>query len=178
VVALNNRIHEKEGLMFKRRFLALLITGVCISSAHSAETLTYSYDVLGRLRAVQISGGPANGALRSYQLDAMGNRTQLQFTVASGRSAVTFDTTDSGVDVTSMGVVVSVTLSGSESPGGVVTFSENGTFLGKAFVYDGQASVVLEGLSAGVHTITASYSGDDSNAPYSHTFTIKVQDRQ
>ena len=140
--------------MFKRRFLALLITGVCISSAHSAETLTYSYDVLGRLRAVQISGGPANGALRSYQLDAMGNRTQLQFTVASGRSAVTFDTTDSGVDVTSMGVVVSVTLS------------------------DGQASVVLEELSAGVHTITASYSGDDSDAPYSHTFTIKVQDRQ
>ena len=57
-----------------------------------------------------------------------------------------------------------------------VTFSENGAFLGSAPVYDGQASIVLEGFSLGAHTITVSYSGDSANAPYTYTFTIKVQD--
>ncbi len=108
----------------------------------------------------------------------MGNRTQLQSTAASGGSAVVINPTQSVANVTSAGVVIGVQLSGSGSPSGIVTFTENGLFLGSAFVYANQASLILEGLSTGVHTITASYSGDDSNAPYSHTFTIKVQDRQ
>ena len=157
--------------------LVLWCALLCVSlGARSAETLTYSYDALGRLKSVQTSGGPGHGAVRSYQLDAMGNRTQLQSTAASGGSAVVINPTQSVANVTSAGVVIGVQLSGSGSPSGIVTFTENGLFLGSAFVYANQASLILEGLSTGVHTITASYSGDGSNAPHSHTFTIKVQD--
>ena len=149
--------------------LVLWCALLCVSlGARSAETLTYSYDALGRLKTVQTSGGPGHGA--------MGNRTQLQSTAASGGSAVIINPTQSVANVTSAGVVIGVELSGSGSPSGIVTFTENGLFLGSAFVYANQASLILEGLSTGVHTITASYSGDGSNAPHSHTFTIKVQD--
>jgi hypothetical protein len=62
------------------------------------------------------------------------------------------------------------------SSSGTVTFSENGVFLGSAWVIDGQGSIFLEGFANGVHSITATYSGDGTHAAQTTTFTIKVQD--
>ena len=57
----------------------------------------------------------------------------------------------------------------------MITFTENGVFLGSAYTFDNRASIFLEGLSIGTHTITVTYSGDGSNEPYSQTITIRVQ---
>lgn len=144
------------------------------TTAHAAETATYTYDVFGRLTQAQTTGGPSNGITRTYQYDATDNRTLFQLTGAAGGGAVTITPQGTVVNTTPIGVTLTVTVSGS-SPTGMVTFTENGVFLGVAFLYQGQASVILEGFSEGTHTITATYSGDGSNAPFVQTFTVKVQ---
>jgi hypothetical protein len=45
-------------------------------------------------------------------------------------------------------------------PTGTVTFFDGNTIVGTGIVSNGQASLFLEGLSAGTHRLTASYSGD------------------
>jgi YD repeat-containing protein len=165
-----------EEAMDKTTWTAICATGLCVaSSARSAETVTYTYDVFGRLRQVQIAGGPGNGVQRTFEYDATDNRTQIQVSGSSSSGSVTI-TAQSGVaNATTAGVAIGINISGATAPTGMVTFTENGVFLGSAFVYDGQASVFLEGFPLGTHTILASYSGDAANAPYSYTFTIKVQ---
>jgi YD repeat-containing protein len=145
------------------------------NSARSAETVTYTYDVFGRLTQVQIAGGPGNGVQRTFEYDATDNRTHIQVSGSSSSGSVTIAAQGGVANATSAGVAIGVNISGATPPTGMVTFTENGVFLGSAFVYDGQASVFLEGFSVGIHTILASYSGDAANAPYSYTFTIKVQ---
>lgn len=159
-----------------RKFVAITAACFCtVEVGRAAETISYSYDALGRLVQVQISGGPANGVLQSYQYDLAGNRTQYQISDSQGQTPVTLSVSNTVANATSTGVALTVNVSGS-SPGGIVTFTENGVFLGSAWVIDGQASILLEGFPNGTHTITASYSGDDTHAPQTATFTIKVQD--
>ena len=50
------------------------------SAASAAETVTYSYDALGRLTQVQHTGGDNNGMVQSYGLDPAGNRTSYTVT--------------------------------------------------------------------------------------------------
>jgi hypothetical protein len=141
----------------------------------AAETATYTYDVFGRLTNVQVSGGDGNGVQRSFAYDPSDNRTLVQVSGSSSSGSVTLSALGGVADATSIGVVIGVHIAGSGSLSGMVTFKENGVVLGSAFVNQGEASVILEGLSLGTHTIVASYSGDATNAPYSYTFTIKVQ---
>ncbi|MFC4307531.1 Ig-like domain repeat protein [Steroidobacter flavus] len=153
----------------------ILGAGVCaLSSAHSAQTVSYVYDALGRLTDVQILGGPGSGVTQSYTYDAAGNRLQHNVT-APGQSAVTLMVATPRVNITSAGGTLTVSVAGS-SPGGTVTFTENGVFLGIANVVNGQASITVEGLPTGMHSIRATYSGDGTHAPQITTFNIKVQD--
>jgi YD repeat-containing protein len=154
---------------------ALCAAGLCVAVSAQAETITYGYDVLGRLKSATVSGGPANGVQRSYDYDASDNRTQYVVSGSSSSGSITITPTGSTANTTSVGVALTVNVAGTSAPSGMVTFTENGTFLGSAFVYAGQATVILEGFPLGTHTITASYSGDGANAPYTYTFTIKVQ---
>lgn len=69
----------------RRSILALgLITSciVPIFSAVGSETQTYTYDELGRLKAVQYSGALNNGAAHSLCYDPAGNRTQYKSSAA------------------------------------------------------------------------------------------------
>jgi hypothetical protein len=152
----------------------VLATGI-LASAQAGETATYTYDVFGRLSNVQVSGGPRNNVQRSFLYDASDNFTLVQVSGASNNGSVTLSSLGSVANANSEGAAIGVHISGSGSLSGMVTFTENGVFLGSAFVTDGEASVFLQGFSLGMHTIVASYSGDASNAPYSFTFTIKVQ---
>jgi hypothetical protein len=162
--------------MDRSAWAALLVACSCaLGAVHAAETATYTYDVHGRLTHVQASGGPANNVTRAYQYDATDNRTSLVVSGSSSSGTVTITAQGATANTTSVGVSLGVNISGSPAPTGMVTFTENGIFLGSAFVYDGQASVLLEGFALGTHTIVAAYSGDGSNAPTTHTFTIKVQ---
>jgi hypothetical protein len=154
----------------------ILAAGLCFAcSAGASETVTYSYDALGRLKTAQTSGGPLNGVQRSYSYDAAGNRTQVQVSGSTGSGSVTITAQGAVANETNVGVTIGVSIAGSPAPTGTVTFTENGLFIASATVSSGQASVILEGFALGTHTITASYSGDSSHAPYSFTFTIRVQ---
>jgi YD repeat-containing protein len=154
---------------------ALCVVAFIACTAQASETVSYTYDSLGRLKTVQTAGGLSSGIQRSYSYDPSGNRTMLQVSGTAGSGVVTISARGSIANVSSVGVVLGVNIAGSPAPTGTVTFTQKGLFLGSASVSSGQASVILEGFAVGTHTITASYSGDGSNAPYSFTFTIKVQ---
>lgn len=160
-----------------RSIRAALLGGYCfvVGVAQADETTTYSYDSLGRLNKVEVSGGPGHNSVVHYGYDPAGNRLSYIVSGSTSNGSIAISPFGSTANITATGVVLGVRITGSPAPSGTVTFTENGIFLGSAFVYDGQASVILEGFSLGTHTITASYSGDSSNAPYVHTFTIKVQ---
>jgi hypothetical protein len=154
---------------------ALLVTCSCAAgAAYAAQTVTYSYDALGRLTGTQILGGPGIGVTQSYQYDAAGNRLQ-ETASAPGQTAVSLTVPSTTALVTSAGITLTVNVSGA-APGGTVTFTENGTFLGIAYVTGGQATINFEGLPQGVHSIRATYSGDGTYAPKVNTFNISVRD--
>lgn len=60
------------------------MAGGLAQPAHAAETVTYSYDALGRLVKTVRSGGPASGVDASTQYDPAGNRTNV--TVGGART--------------------------------------------------------------------------------------------
>lgn len=55
---------------------ACLLLMVTTGPANSAETITYSYDALGRLVKAQNSGTVNNSQVRSFCYDKAGNRIQ------------------------------------------------------------------------------------------------------
>jgi YD repeat-containing protein len=154
---------------------ALVVTCSCAAGVvYAAQTVTYSYDALGRLTATQIQSGPGTGVTQNYQYDAAGNRLQ-ETASAPGQTAVTLSVPSTTALVTSTGITLTVNVSGA-APGGTVTFTENGVFLGIGYVTGGQAIVSFEGLASGNHSIRATYSGDGTYAPKVDTFSINVRD--
>lgn len=157
-------------------WIALGASGMGMTApAHAQETATFSYDALGRLTKSQIQSGPESGVTESYSFDAVGNRTQYQVTGSSSPAAVTISMSSTTVNQNAAGTPLTVFFTGS-SVSGTVSFTENGVFLGSTWVANGTASVILVGFSKGVHTITATYSGDGTHAAQTINFTIKVQD--
>ena len=59
-----------------------------VGMAAHAETMTYSYDALGRLRTSAVSGGPDNGTNTVICYDAASNRERY-VTTKSGSAACT-----------------------------------------------------------------------------------------
>jgi len=70
---------------------------------------------------------------------------------------------------------VTVVAPGAGAPSGVLQFFDGGTLLGTAPLSAGSASLTTNGLTAGSHTITATYSGDASVAPSSATTSLAVR---
>lgn len=66
----------------KWKGLMLLATAGHAAAAGASETVTYSYDALGRLVAVQHSGTVNNGQAQSLCYDAAGNRRTYQSSAA------------------------------------------------------------------------------------------------
>lgn len=162
--------------MIRLTGVALCCASLCLGShAFAADTTTYTYDALGRLKKLEFQGGPAGGAQVEYKYDATGNRTQYVVSGSTSSGGLTIAPFGGTANQTNTGVVLGVHVSGPNSPSGTVTFTENGAFLGSTVVQGGDASIILEGFALGTHTITVSYSGDANNPPYSYTFTIKVQ---
>lgn len=145
--------------------------------ADAEESTTYKYNARGQLREVVVNRGTANQISVTYDHDATANR--LLFTVGASGSVSNGTVTISPVGLvanqTAYGVSLGVTIAGSGSPSGMVTFSKNGVFLGSMFVASGQASILLEDFPLGVHTITANYAGDATHAASSLEFTVRIQ---
>jgi YD repeat-containing protein len=65
------------------------VAGISGSVANSAETVTYSYDAQGRLRASSVSGGPDNGTTTAICYDAASNRERYVTAVAGAAACTT-----------------------------------------------------------------------------------------
>lgn len=161
-------------MRFFRSITFLAGTLGALSSAFSAQSVTYAYDALGRLTDIQITGGPGSGVLQHYGYDPAGNRLQQNVT-APGQTVVALTVPSATANITGAGIALTVNVSGA-APGGTVTFTENGMFIGIAYVVGGKATIELESYPTGLHSIRATYSGDGTYAPKVDTFTIKVQD--
>jgi Bacterial Ig-like domain (group 3) len=83
------------------------------------------------------------------------------FAVSASSSAVSI-TNSPAQPITGQAITFAVTVTGS-SPGGSVTFTDNGGTIGTASVTNGTASLTVPSLSQGNHSIVAQYSGDANN---------------
>lgn len=60
--------------------IVLALFTFMFSSAHAAETVTYTYDAKGRLIRVERSGTINNGVKAEYTFDKAGNRKSAKVT--------------------------------------------------------------------------------------------------
>lgn len=156
--------------MRSRKLLAFAAGCICSWSLAYAQTVSYTYDALGRLTQVQIPDASGGTITQNFKYDPAGNRTQYQRLLP-----VILSMNSSVVNLTPSGATLTVDLS-NPSATGTVTFTENGQPLaGPVSVSGGKATVIIEGLSKGKQTITATYSGDGSDSPQTTTFTINVE---
>lgn len=156
---------------------SIVALAACICSvarAHASQTVNYTYDALGRLTQSQVQSGPQTNTTVGYQYDAAGNRQQSQVSGVTSDTPVTLSMANTTVNVNSSGATIIVQVSASAATG-TVDLTENGVYIGSAWVTNGQASIVLPGYPKGVHTLTATYSGDGADAAQTTTFTVKVQ---
>ena len=72
------------------RFLLLAVAMLAASSVQAADTVTYSYDALGRLTSSSTSGGPANNTIVTIAFDPSGNRTNYKVVQGGTGAPCTF----------------------------------------------------------------------------------------
>ncbi len=133
--------------LFSWRCAALLVALVSAPSAFASSSTTYTYDALGRLRTVTVSG--TQTSVQSYDYDAAGNRTlSTSGIVPSVPPSIT---------VPSASITGSFTISWGASTTGTVTAYElyqanNSSFSGQTKVYSGTAtSSALSGRANGTY---------------------------
>lgn len=69
---------------------AIVLSNLAVATiAQASETITYSYDALGRVVAVNHSGSVNNGIQANYSYDQAGNRTNVMVTGAASNSPPT-----------------------------------------------------------------------------------------
>lgn len=64
----------KNSRIVPAAWMAALVFTMAAESLSAAETVTYQYDALGRLKQTTKSGGPANGTQTTTTFDPVGNR--------------------------------------------------------------------------------------------------------
>lgn len=69
-------------------YLSIAVALLSANAANTAETVTYKYDELGRLKQTTKAGGPANGQQIKTNHDPAGNR-KCQSTTGVGGNAGT-----------------------------------------------------------------------------------------
>ncbi|MFL6729461.1 MAG: Calx-beta domain-containing protein [Sphingomicrobium sp.] len=118
-----------------RAIVAFAIAILGSAPAAASETITYTYDALGRLVQVARSGAVNNGLIACYGLDKASNRTSLTVGTGAcpppdgggGGGAVTFAVSDASASEGS-GLVFTVTKTGSTGATITVNFATaNGT---------------------------------------------------
>lgn len=73
----------REKFLHLRFAPLILLTFGIATPAHAQEATVYEYDRLGRLKAISVTGGPANGSQTKIEYDPAGNRQR--YTTAGAR---------------------------------------------------------------------------------------------
>ncbi|WP_129782054.1 Ig-like domain repeat protein [Peristeroidobacter soli] len=160
----------------------------CINCA-TANKIEYGYDGLAK-RVKRAKSGTttyefyaANGDLLIEYTPTQSNKLveyiylggkRIAQRVSDQLPATAITPTRSSVAIQANQMVTLTVNVGGTSPAGTVTFSEGGNLLGTVYVVNGQASIDVQGLALGTHTITATYSGDAGNSGNTVVFQIKV----
>lgn len=71
-----------RGSLVRNVMLGLMVAILSFTSAHAAETLTFTYDAKGRLVKVERTGTVNNGVATIYTHDKADNRTNVKTTGA------------------------------------------------------------------------------------------------
>lgn len=67
-----------RSVLYKRLLFTALMLTAASERAFAQETVTYEYDVKGRVTKVLRSGGPSNGVQTTYQYDPADNRSLVK----------------------------------------------------------------------------------------------------
>jgi hypothetical protein len=131
---------------FSSRFAALLVASVAAASAFASDTTSYTYDALGRLRSVTVSGSQTS--VQTYNYDAAGNRTATVSGIVPSAPP--------SISVPSSSITGSYTISWGASTGTVTAYelyqATNASFSGATKVYSGAtASSALSGRGNGTY---------------------------
>ena len=142
--------------------LSLLTPG---TAGQAGETRTYTYDARGRLVAVDVNGGPADGQSAAYAYDDAGNRTNV--TATGGASPPTPTPTPTNSPPTAVADVVSVLCGATTTANLVANDSdpENNTPLSLV-------SIVLSGGSGFSGASIASSTSVSIHGDFEHSTTI------
>lgn len=121
-------------------------------------------------------GGACSGTASTCALSMTSNKT---VTATFSTPAPVITTTTLNVSNTSpvygSSIVLAATVSGKDSPGGVVTFYDGAIAFGSSALSAGQAVFSTTGMSVGEHALAARYDGDNHNAPStSNTVIVRV----
>jgi len=156
---------------------------VTSSLAWASETTTYVYDELGRLVAVNNSGGPRNGKSALTTYDPAGNRTAQAVgvptlplinaavfsitgpgsSVAEGDVAV-FTVTKTGTASSALSVNYATANGTAAAPGDFAAAAGTLTFLAWETVRTISVPIIDDGIGEGAETFSAQLSGASSGA--------------
>jgi len=159
------------------------------ANCNAANRVDYAYDGLARRVSSTKSGNSSyelhstNGELLAEYSPSESNKL-IEYIYLGGRRIAQRvsdnrpATTISAVKTTLIahrvnGVTLTVNIGGS-APTGSVVFMSGGEFIGIADVVNGQATIQVEGLALGNHTITATYSGDGANGSNTLVFQTRL----
>ncbi|MFN7011388.1 MAG: Ig-like domain repeat protein [Allorhizobium sp.] len=121
------------------------------SATFSTSTLSIGSHAITAVYGGDISHGTATSSAVTVTIEKAGP----SITLSSSSTTPTI----------AQSVTFTASLSGGVSPTGTVTFKDGSTTLGTEAISGSTASFTTADLSAGDHTITAVYSGDDNNQP-------------
>jgi len=164
------------------------------ASGTPTGTVTF-YSGTTEIAAVALSGGVASSSLAmpttvapgtypvtaQYSGDASDNASTSAAdnvtVIAATKTTLTISPNPAGQDqIVSLTGTVKETY-GTAVPTGTVTFSAGGTAVGSGMLNNGTVTINLSdfGIAAGKYTVTATYSGNTSNAASSATVNLTVQ---
>lgn len=158
----------------------------CVNCTESANKIQYQYEGLNQRVSV------TKGGVKTYEVYGSNGNLLLEYTPApaarvteyiylGGRRVAQVDskptsttlTTTPNPAVVKQTVTLTATVTGN-TPGGAVSFKDNGALLSTVALSDGQASFTTSYPVIGLHTLVASYAGDANNDASDSTATTLI----
>ena len=157
---------------------AFSATGSGFVNGDSMASLTGTLGFTTTATASSAVGGypiTPNGVSSANYTIAFANGTLTVVRASTATAVVASPNPDGLNQAVTFTAVISVVAPGAGAPTGIVQFFDGTTLLGSAAMVGGSASLTTNGLTAGTHSISATYTGDASFAPSSGSGSLTVK---